>query len=197
MSRRPFDPRELDQSLADADPAISELERYVSTSATEAPHGLSDRVMAEIEAEPAPRRGFLAWLLAPSAAGSRPGRLMRGGALAATLVLAVAGALFAGQLADLVRDVGGEPTPSPTQSVSPSPSTSEPGSPMASPSVLPSPAHTPGASDDDARGALPTAVPSPQATAEPTGDDSSEEPQTVRPSPTATASPSPTPTQDS
>jgi hypothetical protein len=189
MSRHPFDPRELDQPAADRDPSVDELERYVMTADAGAPHGLSDRIMAAIEGEPAPRRGFLAWLGAPSSTGGGPRRLLRVGALAATLVLAVAGALFAGQLADLVRDVGGNATPTP--SVSPSPSETTSTSPSPSPSIEPSPSATPEGSDDHGgSGAAPTALPTPD---EETSGDASEETITPRPSPTVTASPTQTP----
>jgi hypothetical protein len=187
MSRRPFDPSELDQPVTGIDQPISELERYVDSTATDAPRGLSDRVMAAIEHEPAPRRGLIAFLLTPPAAGGGMQRFARVGVMAATLVLAVAGALFAGQLASLVRDFGsgGTPTPSPspslTESVSPSPSPSL----DASPSALPSPS-------GDASSSAP-ATGSPQATPNgtegPSESETDEESETPRPS---AATPSPT-----
>lgn len=186
MSRRPFDPGELDKPTPDLDPSVEELERYAMTSDADAPRGLSDRIMAAVEREPAPRRGFLAWLATPSSTGSRPGRLLRVGALAATLVLAVAGALFAGQLADLVRDVGGNPTPTP--SVSPSPFETQSISPSPSSSVEPSPSSTPEGSDDHGgSGEVSTAQPTPGHDSTPA--ETPEESQTPRPSPTVTASP--------
>ena len=111
MSRRPFDPSELDRPAEGTDQPVSELERYVASTATDAPRGLPERVMAAIEDEAAPRRGLLAWLFTPSATAGGMQRFARAGVLAATLVLAVAGALFAGQLAGLVRDFGGGETP--------------------------------------------------------------------------------------
>jgi hypothetical protein len=185
MSRRPFRPDELDQPAADADGAIRELEQYAMTSDSEAPHGLSDRIMAAVGHEPAPRRGLLAWLTTPSSAGGGPGRFLRIGALAATLMLAVAAALYAGQLADLIRDVGGEPTPTPT--VSPSPSEAPSLSPTPSSSVAPSPSATP---EDSV---VPTVRPTPDETPDGTPDDTPEETKTPRPSPTVTASPQQTP----
>jgi hypothetical protein len=188
MSRHPFEPGELDQTAADLDRPVKELERFAMTSDADAPRGLSDRIMAAIEGEPAPRRGFLAWLGAPSSTGGGPRRLLRVGALAATLVLAVAGALFAGQLADLVRDVGGNATPTP--SVSPSPSETQSTSPSPSPTIEPTPSATPEGSDDHGgSGAAPTALPTPAETP----GDASEETITPRPSPAVTASPTQTP----
>jgi hypothetical protein len=189
MTRRPFDPNELDQPSAEADRAVAGLESYLADTATRPPHGLDQRVMAAIEQEPAPRRGHLAWLLMPAAAGSGSRRVARAGLLAATLVIAVAGALFAGQLADLVRNVGdGSPTPvesisPPSQSVAPSPTTSPEPAPSASheasgaASESPEPSGTPDASEDESP--------------EPSSDDSGEESETPRPS--ATATPTATP----
>lgn len=136
MTRRPFDPHELDQPPADADRAIADLGSYLVDTATGAPRGLEQRVMTALEQEPTPRRRVLAWLLTPSTPGSGMGGLARAGLLAATLVFAVAGALFAGQLADLLRDVGnGSPTPTesaspppPSESAAPSATTAEPSS---------------------------------------------------------------------
>jgi hypothetical protein len=195
MSPRPFDPSELDQPAPDLDRAVSELESYVATTATDAPRGFEDRVMAAVEREPAPRRSFLAWLLVPPASGGGLGRFARAGALAATLVLAVAGALFAGQLADLVRHVGtgGSPTPSvsPSQleSVAPTLSTSPGLTSSPSPDASQSASETPGPSR--------TAGASEQETPEPTAIETPKASKTPQPSPTITPSPSPTPTPTS
>lgn len=192
MSRRPFHPDELDQPAADADRAIGELERYAMTSDADAPHGLADRIMAAVEHEPAPRRGFLAWLMAPLSSGGGPGRFVRAGALGATLVLAVAGALFAGQLADLIRESGGQPTPTPV--VSPSPSQSPAVEPTPSSSGAASPSGTPEESDDHGgSGAVPTALPTPDETPDATPEDTPEESKTPRPSPSAAATPAQAP----
>ena len=185
MIRRPFDPNELDQPSPDADRAITELEGYLADTATGAPRGLEQRVMAAVQQEPAPRRGLLAWLLTPPASGSGARRFARAGLLAATLVIAVAGALFAGQLADLVRNVGsGSPTP--TESVSPSPSES------VAPTLTTSPELTSSASplaSEDANGSPEpsgAAGASGKETPEASADDSAEESKTPRPSPTGT-----------
>jgi hypothetical protein len=192
MSRRRFDPRELDEPPTDGDRSVAELQRYAMTTDADAPGGLADRVMAAIEREPAPRRGFLAWLTSPSPVDGGQRNLVRVTALAATLVLAVAAALYAGQLADLVRTVGAHATPTP--SVAPSPSQAPSVTPVPSPSVAPSPSSTPEASDDHGgAGQLLTPVPTPHET--PGG--TPEETKTPRPSPTVTATPSATPQQGS
>jgi hypothetical protein len=189
MSRRHFDPDELEQPTAEANRAIRELERYAMASDADAPRGLSDRVMAAIEHEPAPRRGFLAWLTSPSSSGGA-GRFVRLGAVAATLVLAVAGALFAGQLADLVRDVGDGPSPTPSISLSPSGSPSTLPSPSSS--ETPSPSGTPeGPDDQGGSGEVETPEPTTQLTPAQASEDTPEETRTPRPS--ATASPTTTP----
>jgi hypothetical protein len=191
MSRRPFDHEELDQPSRDADRSAAELERYAMTADADAPSGLTNRVMAAVEQESAPRRGFLAWLGSPFA-GIGPGRLMRVGVVAATLVLAVAGALFGGRLAELVRDVGGNGTPTP--SVSSSPAETNSVSPVPSPSAAPSSSATPETSNDNGgSGGLQTPLPTAHETLNGTPEDTPEEPTTARPSPTVTASPSPTP----
>ena len=189
MNPRHSGPDELDQPSAAAEGAIRELERYAMTADADAPRGLSDRVMAAIEHEPAPRRGFVAWLMSPSPTGGAR-RFVRIGAVAATLVLAVAGALFAGRLADLVRDVGDGPSPTP--SVLPLPSGTPSVEPSPSATELPSPSGTPEGSDDHGGlGEEETAEPTAQATADETPDDTPEETRTPRPS--ATASPTETP----
>lgn len=190
MTHRPFDPNELDEPQAGADRTIGELEGYLADTATGAPRGFEQRVMAAIEDEPAPRRGFLAWLLTPSGSNVGMRRFARAGLLAATLVMAVAGALFAGQLADLVRNVGsGSPTP--VESVSPVPSD------LLIPSQVTSPEATPSGAPEGSEDAnqSPGSSGTPDGTAGETpeaSDDSGHESETPRP--TKTASPSATPT---
>ena len=191
MSRRPFDPSELDQPSTDAERAIPELEDYVSSTATDAPRGLEERVMAAIEREPAPRRGFLAWLLMPPAAGGGLRQFTRATALAATLVLAVAGALFAGQLADIVRNVGSGSTPtpsvspSPSESVAPSQSTSPEPTSSGSPEASGDASESPESSGSPDVGGGGSGGPSPVGT-----PDQSKTPR-PSPSPTATETPEP------
>jgi hypothetical protein len=137
MSRSPFDPSEVDGSLDPRDPAVEELERYATIASDQAPGNLADRVMSAVAAEPTPRRGLMAWLVTPPSAGRPFARLARVTVLGATLALAVAGALYAGELARLVRNfsVGSTPQPSPliTESFEPSPSERISPSPSVSP----------------------------------------------------------------
>jgi hypothetical protein len=192
MSRGLSDPNGLDQPATARDHEITELERYAMANNSDAPRGLAERIMAAIELEPAPRRGFLAWMTRPSSPGGGPARFLRIGALAATLALAVAGALFAGQLADLVRDVGGDATPTPSftspPSRAPSPSASPSFSLESSSPVSPEP------SNNGGPGEVPSAQPTPVQSANATPEDTAEETSTPRPSPATTVSPSPTPT---
>ena len=187
MTRRPpYEPR--DQERGDLEPITGELERYAQLTAGEMPHGLPDRVMASLAAEPTPRRGALAWLLAPFSTSAGGGtRLVM---VAGTMALAVLAVVVAGQLAALFGDpqIGPSPsppvqTPSPTPSVTPSPSPSQTPSvsptplPSASP-VIPTPVPSPTGSDDDDETETP----------EPSDDDSSgpgggdDEPETPEPS---------------
>ena len=145
-------------------PASAELERCATTAAPDAPRGFEDKVMAVVRGEPTPRSGSLAWLLGPSAAGGGFGPLARVGALAATLVLAVAAALFVGQLADIVRTVG---SGSPTPVVSPSPSASE--------TVQPSPSISPVPSASETPQGTPVIGESPAATGHETPEDTEQE----------------------
>lgn len=194
MTHRPFDPHELDQPSVDAERPIAELESYAADTATGAPHGLVQRVMAAVEQEPAPVRGFLGWLLTPSGSGLR--RVARASVLAATLVIAVAGAIFAGQLTGLIRSVGNG-SPSEVESVSPAPSQS----PVPTRSESPRPSTSPGESATESLeasgegGGSPeaseSAEPSENETPEPSSDGASDASKTPRP--TRTASPSPTP----
>ena len=183
MTHRPFDPGELDEPSADAERAAGELGRYLGDTATGAPRGFEQRVMAAIEQEPAHRRGFLASLLAPTGGGGLR-RLARAGVLAVTLVIAVGGAILAGNLVGLIREVGsGSPTP--TESVSPAPSESLLPSPTIS--VEPSPTGLPEGSED-VHSQPPGSTASPDASENETPDASPEE------TPEDSKSPTPSPT---
>ena len=179
MSRHPFGPSELDQPETARESAVSELESYVATTATDVPHGLGDRVMGAIEQQPTPRRGVLAWLLPSPTMGDGFGRFARVGVFAATLVLAVAGAVLAGQLADLVRNVGTS-SPTPTESVSPTPSISQSESPTPSASVAPNLSPSPAASEDGGGSSKVSVGPqaSEDETAEPSAEKTAEETST-------------------
>jgi len=173
MTGRPFDPRDADTQPVELDPAVRELERYADLTAGEVPHGMAERVMASIAEEPTPRRGLLAMLLGPIAAGGGAPRLLLAGA---TMALAVLAVVLAGRLADLLPDEQIGPSPSPSvielPSVSPSPSPTASEEPTVTPrttrSPSPSPSPSASSSDDDER-----ETPEPDETAEPSDDDNS------------------------
>ena len=193
MSRSPFDPSEVDGSLDPRDPAVEELERYATIASDQAPGNLADRVMSAVAAEPTPRRGLMAWLVTPPSAGRPFARFARVTVLGATLVLAVAGALYAGELARLVRDfsVGSTPQPSPsiTESFEPSPSESISPSPSVSP-VEPE-SETPEQSAEPSEAA--TATPR-QSTSQPSPTGSQDESKSPSPSQTPEETETPEPT---
>ncbi|HEY4634565.1 MAG TPA: hypothetical protein VIH00_11685 [Candidatus Limnocylindrales bacterium] len=197
MSRSPFDPSEVDGSLDPRDPAVEELERYATIASDQAPGNLADRVMSAVAAEPTPRRGLMAWLVTPPSAGRPFARFARVTVLGATLVLAVAGALYAGELARLVRDfsVGSTPQPSPsiTESFEPSPSQSVSPSPSISPveseSESPEQSGAPGSS-------APTATPR-SSTSQPSPTGSEDESKSPSPSQTPDETDIPEPTSTS
>lgn len=188
MTRRPFDPDELGPPPADADHAIPKLESYLVDTATGAPHGMARRIMAAVEQEPAPGRGFLGWLLAPSGATSRLGRLARASVLAATLVIAIGGAIFAGELTGLIRNVGNG-SPSEVESVSPTPSASEEPSPTISPES--SSSESPGSSEDARQSPHASGAPGGSEAETPDATDDGGQAASRTPRPTKTASPTP------
>lgn len=187
MSRHPFDPSEVDGGIAPRDSAVDELERYAAMTTDRAPSDLADRVMSAVAGQPKPRRGLLAWLATPPSAGRPLAQLARVTVVAATLVLAVAGALYAGQLAQLIRDgVGSSPSPTVTESVEPTPSESLSPSPSVSPEG--SESESPEQSSEPAS-AAPSATPRPsasqgQGSAQPSPTHSEEESKSPTPSPT-------------
>lgn len=194
MSRHPFDRSEMgdmDDHGTARDSTIEELERYASLTAERPPSDLADRVMSAVERAPAPRRGILAWLSMPSGSGRPLQRLARVTVVAATLVLAVAGALFAGELAQLFRDgTGSSPSPSITESLEPSPSESVAPSPSQSPEQSEDASESPEASD------APSATPRPttQGTPQPTATESDDESKSPTPSQTPDETDTPEPT---
>jgi hypothetical protein len=179
--RNPGDPRDLEDTQLH-DPVSDELERYARATAHQPSGGFADRVMAAVEREPAPRRGALAWLAAAIGGRGPAGRWAQAGVLAATVALAVVGALAIGQLAERTQDnVGSSSSPAATDSAAPSPSAapSAAGTPSQSPSSVPSP--SPAASPP----ATPAASPTDDETPEPgeTPDDETPEPgETPEPS---------------
>ncbi len=197
MTRRPFNPGELDRPDDELEKTARELERYTSLTAAEVPHGLEDRVMAGLAEGPAPRRSLLAALFAPLA--SRPGGgLARAAMVAGTMALAVLAVVAAGELANLFRSdqVGPSPVPtsieSPTTTPSPTP-THEPTStptlePTPSPTLVPTPAPTPSVEQSQESSAEPSDHESEKpATAQPTGSPEEDHSETPRPSGSSSA----------
>ena len=123
MTRHPFDSGELGRNDPEMDRLGESLERYATDAAGEPSLDLSSRIMAAIDDEPVPSRGWWGSLLAAFAPWHGPARLALG---AAVVAAAVIGALALGDLADRARNNTGA-TPSPTEVVSPSPTpTAEP-----------------------------------------------------------------------
>lgn len=171
MTRRPFDPGELDGRDPGRDEVAAELERYAGKTTGEVPHNLEQRVMAAVSEEPIPRRaGILAALLAPFAFAGGSG-LARAAMIAGTAAIAVLAVVVAGELAGLFRidQAGSSPSPTIIESPSSSPTSTSSPSPSISPSPTPTPTPVP---------ATPTPRPSVQptksATAEPTDSETPE-----------------------
>jgi hypothetical protein len=167
MTRRPLDPEEHGSMPDELDPIARELERYTQLTAGEVPHGLAERVMASLSDEPTPRRGLVAWMLAPFSANAAGGTRMV--MVAGTMALAVLAVVVAGRLADLFDDPQIGPSPSPPVVETPSPT------PSATPSPTPSPSPS----------ASPTPTPSPSSAtpvASPTGTDDGDGAETPEPS---------------
>jgi hypothetical protein len=127
--------------------------------------------MARVAEEPTPRRGLLAWLLAPFVAG--PGGAAQVVLVAGTMALAVLAVVLAGQLGELFgnRQTGTSPSPTVIESPSltPTPSASPSATPSPSPSLSPTPSPSPSS-------AAPVVTPSPSdddevETPEPSDDD--------------------------
>lgn len=178
MTRRPFDPGELDGSTDELNRVAAELERYTTLTAAETPQALEEGVMNAISAEPAPRPGLLAGVLAFLRGGGRAASPMRAVLIAGTMVLAVLAVVAAGELANLFNDsnVGG-PTPVPTTIESPSET------PETTPSLEPTPSLTP------------TPTPTEQPSAEESQQPSVEPSESETPGP-ATPRPTETPEED-
>jgi hypothetical protein len=176
VTRRPFDPGEIGAGNGEGDPelerAAAELLRYRDLTAEPPTAGFVDRVMAAVEREPIRGRGLLAWL-SGARAWQQP---LRAVALAAVVVLAVGGALVAGEISGIIRQgpqTGTSPAPVVTLTPSPTPTT-EPTEPA---SETPGPSESSGIPES-------SGSPEPSGTPEPTGGD------TETPRPTRTASPS-------
>lgn len=140
MIRQPFTLAELgidDESLARA---ASELERYAEQTRLGTPPVLVASILDAVEAEPAPRRGWLGGL------GARGGILHRSmamGVTAAVLAAAVGVGFLFGRLVDgPAPDVGTSPPPSVMVTPSPTPTLTATPTPTPTPSPSFSPAAT-------------------------------------------------------
>lgn len=184
------DPR-APQEVSEHDTVSEELVRYGALTDQHPSPGFVDRVMAAIDAEPAPARGGLAGALA-AWLGQLSGlarQSLRMAAVAVVVVLAVGGALVGAQLSGLLRQgpptgASASPVSSPAVTASPSPTSSP------SPTLVPSPPATPEATDTATPQAIETSVTetrSPGASA--SEDGSHETPQpTETPKPSSSAS---------
>jgi hypothetical protein len=174
MSHHPFDPDELGRGDPELERVARELEAYATSREGQAPVGLESRILAAIDAEPDPARGWWVALLAGPRAWNPVGQLL---GAAAVVVVAVAGALAVGQVIDGLRpDIGATPPPSPVlgPSEETSPTTTPPPTSSATPSPSPTPVPTPTlqptqvpttsvptASDDDSGSPEPSERPEP------------------------------------
>ena len=64
MTRRPFDPRELEGLDPDLEPTLADLDRYLADTAEYPSPAFADHVMQAVDHEPTPRRGPLGALMA-------------------------------------------------------------------------------------------------------------------------------------
>jgi hypothetical protein len=171
VTRRPFEPREVDAD-ADLGTVADELHRYARLTESEVPHRLDERVMTALANEPLPRQARLGALFAPFAL--RPtGQLARTAMLAGTVALAVLAVVAAGEVGGLFRNdqVGPSPLPTTIESpfVSPTPSPSAtPRSVVPSPSEVPTPSPVPTLTPQPTPTALPTLTRTPLPTVEAT-----------------------------
>ncbi len=124
-----------------ADPlerTAAELQAYAAGIAPTAPRSLVMTVVGALDAEPLPRRGW-GWIGLP---GPVLG-VLRVAALAAIVALGVGGALFAGQLASMLREVRIGASPSPPAVIATSPTLSPTQAPTSSPTPSPTPSTSP------------------------------------------------------
>ncbi len=185
MTHHPYGTDELDFHDEELDRVAHALEEYAADRTGPVPVGLESRIVAAIDAEPEPERGWWARLLAGPRSWNPIGQL---GAVAAVVVIAAVGAFaIAGIVDELRPDVGAtppaspvvvpshSPAPSDTASPSPAPTPTASPTPTLAPTVAPSPPSTPvpatpvpTASDDDD-----DETPEPEETPEPSESDNS------------------------
>jgi hypothetical protein len=164
MTRRPFQPGELDDFGSDLEPAVEDLERYLADSADDPSGGFADRVMLAVASEPTPRRGLLG--IVAAAFRSDRARLVLA---AATIAVAILAVVVAGQLSRLIQPPVGTPPPavitpspepsSPAPSIKPPPSLSPSDEPSPSPSDAEDGSGSPDPSDDEDRTPSPSGSP--------------------------------------
>jgi hypothetical protein len=150
MRPDPFDPAEVGVDDHELDAVTMALERYAAN--TDAVHDpeLVARIQAAVDAEPLPRRGWLASLTGGFRGGGVGARAL---ALAGIAAAAIVTAVAVGGLLDLARTV-------------------EPGdaaSPVVSPSVAPMPTESPSPSNSASPTASPSTSQSPTPSASPSG----------------------------
>ncbi len=201
MTRRDFDPSELGGQPVDPG-AADELQRYAQMADGQASSSFVDRVMASVEQSPPPGRGIFGWLRLPAGGAMRG--LAQAAVLAGALALTAGGVLAAGELARWLRgsNLGGSPSPAPSESFVPSPSAS----PESSASQDPA---SPSESEDEPSGSVPasgstppsqagSASPaqsgSPAASGTPAASGSPDDNETATPRQSETPEPTPSPT---
>lgn len=165
MSRVPFTPAELGVDDASLASAAAELERYAQLTQRGATPSFVASVLAAVEAEPAPRRGPWAALLAPGGALRQSFAML---AAVGVIVAAIGIGFLLGRVADgPAPGVGTSPSPSQvvaTPSASPAVTPNPTPSPTLSPTPSASPTPAPSADASTAR-ENPTTIPQPTATA--------------------------------
>jgi uncharacterized membrane protein YgcG len=168
MIRHPYGPDELDRDDPALDEVAEQLQAYASDQRSVPPVDLAARIHAAVDAEPDPPVGW--WATFTAAIGGL-GTPARGLAAAAVVTSAIVLGLFAGDLADLIRDGDGTgASPSPSVIVPPSPSPSPSASPSPSPTTSPSPSDSP---TPPQRSATPAPTATDDETPEPTESDNS------------------------
>jgi hypothetical protein len=133
VTREPFTPAEVGIDDESLHAVAAELEDYAQL-AHQAPSAMLVRsVMDAVDAEPAPRRGWLATLTAP---GGTARRSLAVAATAGVVVVAIGIGFLLGRVADApAPGVGGSPAPSAVTTPSPTPTPTP--TPTPSPSVAP------------------------------------------------------------
>jgi hypothetical protein len=193
VTRQPFDPDEVGSPDGPPDPelerAAHRLNRFRDLTADSPGPGFADRVMAAIDREPAPRAGLLGRLLA-TRAWQQP---LRAIAVATVVVLAVGGALVAGEMAGILRQApsgaSGSPVVTTQQTATPSPEASEPAGETPEPSESPgTPEPTFSPTPSESPQSTEQATPRGSRSATPSPSSSDRETETPHPSATATSS---------